>query len=122
MNKQQKEHNDVLKDTFSLPFFQDEVGESEYIDKHNYFLIVYGSFRSTDSIRHVTQEIYVVYVTEDNPEVETTTLDILTTVSNVRGFVFDRSMKDRLQKKETDDYVDQVTLVFRRQIAYECPI
>lgn len=120
MEKQHKEIYDNLSNTFNLPVFEDELAESEYPSSLNYFYIIYGDFRKTESIKHLLQEIYIVYVSEDNPNVETTTLDIITVVSNVGGVEFNRTVKERLQKDDSDSYVDQVTLIFTRKVAYEC--
>jgi len=122
MQKQQTKLYNDLSTTFNLPVFEDEIAEDEALSKANYFLIVYGDMVAGKSEISVSQEVYVVYVSEENADVETTTLDILTVVSKVRGYNFKRTVKERLQKGETDEYVDQVTLIFRRMLKYECQI
>lgn len=122
MEKQHKMIYEGLSDTFGLPVFEDEAAENEDINSYNYFLVVYGPMKSTESNRHLSQEVYVVYISEDNPDVETTTVDIISTISKVPGVEFHRSGKDRLQKKDLDEFIDQVTLIFKRKIAYECQI
>lgn len=122
MQKQQAKIVDELSATFNLPIFEDEIAEDEALAKANYFLIVYGDMVAGESPNHASQEVYVVYISEENAEVETTTLDILTVVSKVNGYNFKRTVKERLQKAETDEYVDQVTLVFKRMLQYECEI
>lgn len=123
--RMERQHNgiyDGLSNTFSLPVFVDELAEDEFPDKFNYFFILYGDFRKTQSVKHLLQDVYIVYVTEDNPSVETTTLDVITVISKVAGIEFNRTMKERLQKDDVDSYVDQVTFVFTRKVAYECAI
>lgn len=120
MNKQQKLIYETLKENFSLPVFEDELAEDEYPDSFNYFFIIYGDFRKTKSVGRLVQEIFVVYVTENNTSVETTSLDVITTVSNVPGINFERTVKERLQKDDTDSFVDQVTFIFTRMISHEC--
>lgn len=120
MEQQHKDVYDNLSSTFNLPVFEDELSEGEYPTSLNYFYIIYGDFRKTEAVGRLLQEIYVVYVSEDNPNVETTTLDVITTISKVKGIEFNRTVKQRLQKDDTDSYVDQVTLVFTRKVAYEC--
>jgi hypothetical protein len=119
MENQQQAIYDNLKNTFNLPVFEDELGEDELPEAFNYFYIIYGDFRKTDAVKRLIQEIYIVYVTEKNPDVETTTLDIITTISKVSAVEFNRTVKERYQKKDSDEYVDQVTIVFTRKIAYE---
>jgi hypothetical protein len=120
MNKQQVKVFNDLSNTFNLPVFEDEIAEDELPSQYNYFLVVYGDFTSTNSHGQLSQEVYVVYVSEDNADVETTTLDIISTMSLVPGFTFNRTVKERVQKDEQDDYIDQVTIIFRRKISYEC--
>ena len=105
--------------TFNLPVFEDEPTESEYPALLNMLFVVYGDFHKGGSIGHLNQEIYVVYVSEDNPDVETTTIDLISAVVKVSTVEFDRTIKERAQKKDSDDYIDQVTLVFKRKVAYE---
>lgn len=130
MNKKQKEYmqkqkTKVYQDlttTFSLPVFEDEIAKDELPDPLNTLLIVYGDLRGTsqtDSKSQLYQEVFIVYVSENNIEVEETTLDIITIINRVPGFTFERSVKERLQKGETEVFVDQVTLIFRRKLLYE---
>jgi hypothetical protein len=125
MKKQQKGVYDNLSTYFNLPIFEDDVAEDEeqnLPNDHNYFLLIYGDIESTESTGYLSQEIYVTYITEDNEFVDEQTLDIISLVSNVPGINFSRSIKQRLQKKDTDDYLDQVTVIFRRKMTYECKI
>lgn len=119
MERQHKAINEGLLHTFNLPVYIDEAGESES-DVINSFHVVYGNFKKMNAAYKLLQEIYVVYITENNPDVEFDTVDIITTVSSVNGVEFTRTIKDRIQKDDTDSYIDQVTLIFNRKIAYEC--
>jgi hypothetical protein len=119
MEKQQQAIYDNLKSTFNLPVYEDELGESEQPTIYNHFYIIYGDFRKTSAVGILIQEIYVVYVTENNPSVETTSLDIITTVSKVSGVEFVNTAKERYKKKDVNEYIDQVNLIFARKIAYE---
>ena len=119
MQEQQQAIYDGLL-TFNLPVYEDEPSEGEYPDKLNMIFVVYGDFYNQKSTGYLTQEIYVVYVSEDNPDVETMSIDFISTVVKVSTVEFDRTIKERLQKKDSDDYIDQVTLVFKRKVAYEC--
>ncbi|GAF63647.1 hypothetical protein BTS2_0538 [Bacillus sp. TS-2] len=117
MNKQQQVIYDTLK-SFNFPVYEDELTEED-INPMNFFLIVYGDFKKSEAVNHLTQEIYVVYVSEDNPEVETKTLDLITVIDRISGIDFHETIKRRLQKKKADKFVDQVTLVFSRKVKYD---
>jgi hypothetical protein len=128
MNEKQKTYMKEQKElvitnltaNFNLPIFEDEISEDEITQTSNYFLVVYGDMHSTNSERQMYQEVYVVYVSENNPDVEETTVDIVSTIVKVKGFTFNRTVKERLQKDDTDAYVDQVTIIFKRKLLYEC--
>ncbi len=122
MNKQHQRIKEDLSLLFDLPVYQDDLAEDEYPTDYNYILVVYGAFNKTDTTRDLTQEIYVVYVTENNPNVETETLDLITTMVNIKGINFKRTVKERLQKDDTDDFIDQVTCIFSRRVVIECKI
>jgi len=119
MKDQQQAIHDGLSSTFNLPVFEDEISESELPDQLNLFFVIYGDFQKTESPYFLLQEIYVVYVSEDNANVETTTIDIISIVDKINAISFDRTSKERLQKKDSDTYIDQVTVVFKRKVAYE---
>lgn len=122
MKRQHDEIYNNLTDTFKLPVFVDEVAEDETPESYNYFFIMYGDFRRTESVKYLLQEIYVIYVTEDNPKVEEDSLDVITVVSKVGGIEFNRTVKERLQKDDMDSYIDQVTFIFTRKVSYECAL
>lgn len=118
LQKQNTKLFEELSTHFQLPVFQDEIKESEKTKGNNYFLIVYGDMASTKE-GEAYQEVFVAYVTEKNPNVEEETLDIITIGDNVPGFSFYRTVKERFRYDDTDNYVDQVTVVFRRLIKYD---
>jgi hypothetical protein len=131
MNEKQKvylkKQNTLLYDSlsthFNLPIYQDNLAEDEYPTDYNYFLLIYGDWESTDSVGSIFQEIYVVFISEGNDFVDEETVDIISLItSNVPGTTFNRSLKQQLKKKDTDDYLDQVTVIFRRKMSYECKI
>lgn len=119
--QKQKVYSDITT-IFNLPTFEDEFAEDERPADNNFFLIVYGDMRKTDSPKTVAQEIYVVYSSENNPDVDVTTLNALTVVSKVKGIEFDRSIRERIKKGETDYYYDRVTLIFTRMLHKEVTI
>jgi hypothetical protein len=122
MTKQQNKLVNDLESTFNLPVFGDEADSSELPADNNYFLIIYGDIYSTNAEGNLSQEVYIVYLSEGNPEIEGTSLDIISVGTKVRGITFKRSIKERVQKGETEDYFDRVTLIFRRMLKYEYQI
>ncbi|GGJ50980.1 hypothetical protein [Virgibacillus salexigens] len=122
MKEQQEKLVADLESVFELPVFEDEIADDELPATGNYFLVVYGDMRATESVKRLSQEVYVVYISEDNGDVEASTLDILTVVSKIKGYTFYRTIKERMQKAETDDFVDKVTIIFRRKLSYECQV
>lgn len=117
-----KQHNKLTNDlttAFQLPVFVDEIAEDEIPEgDYHYFLIVYGDIEGTGE-GTARQEVYVVYVTEKNPKVEENTMDIIAIGNRVPGFEFYRTVKERYRENDTDNYVDQVTIIFRRLIKYD---
>lgn len=113
----------VLKDHFDLPVFQDNINDDEVPANHNYFLIVYGDIGRTEeqksSGKHLSQEIYVVYLSENNDNIDENSLDIISLVEGVKAITFQRTTKERVQKADTSEFVDRVTYIFSRMIRYD---
>lgn len=116
----------VLGDHFGLPVFQDNINEDEVPADHNYFLIVYGDIGRTDnqksSGKHLSQDIYVVYLSEKNDNVDESSLDIISLIEGIKAISFNRTTKERVQKAETSEFVERVTLTFTRMIKYDRPL
>jgi hypothetical protein len=64
----------------------------------------------------------VYYYSENRDDVDEQTIDIISSVSSIKGINFVNTVKERLQEKDTDRYVDRVTLVFRRVIPIGCQV
>ncbi|UOE96074.1 hypothetical protein [Alkalihalobacillus sp. LMS39] len=122
IQEQNQEMLQTIRNHFSLPTFQDDIAQDEVPDVLNYFLLVYGDIESVDGSKSLSQEIFVVYVCEDNDFVDEQSIDVISMISNVKGINFKRTMKRRLQKKDQDEYLDQVTFIFNRKMPYECKI
>jgi hypothetical protein len=126
IKQQNKAIPQELKDHFGLPVFQDNINNDEVPPDHNYFLIVYGDIgRSEDQKstgKHLSQDIYVVYLSEKNDEIDENCIDIISLVEGVKSISFQRTTKERVQKAETSEFVDRVTLIFTRMIKYERPV
>lgn len=112
-----------LETHFSLPILQDDLAEDEYknLKEYKFFILVFGDMNKTGE-QHISQEILVNYVSENNENIDEDTIDIVSLVSKVNAVDFVRTIKQRGQKKDTDEFVDQVTLVFNRKIKYDCPV
>lgn len=115
---------DGLSDHFQLPIFEDEIAEDEEesLTEFNCFVFETGEFRPTRDLRKITQDIYVYYYSENKDDVDEQTIDIISIVTSIKGMTFSQTTKERLQEKDTDRYVDRVTLVFRRVIPIECKV
>jgi len=115
---------DGLSNHFQLPIFEDEIAEDEEesLTEFNCFVFETGEFRPTRDFRKITQDIYVYYYSENKDDVDEQTIDIISIVTSIKGMTFSQTTKERLQEKDTDRYVDRVTLVFRRVIPIECKV
>ncbi|TLS37740.1 hypothetical protein [Pseudalkalibacillus caeni] len=122
INKQNQEIYNNLKETFNLPVFQDDVSESERPDKLNLFLIIYGDLVQGENTGNMVQDVYITYLAEDSDTIETDSLDIVSSITKIRAIQFVRSERDRVQKLNTDEYVDRINFIFRRGIRYECQV
>lgn len=122
MGEQSESIYQSLSAHFNIPVFQDDIAEDETPDTLKYLLIVYGDITGLETRKTLNQEVVIVYISENNDLVDEDTIDIISIVTNVKAVEFDRTIKQRLQKKDTDEYVDQVSVYFKRKIPYECTI
>ena len=122
INKQNEKIYRNLVDTFQLPVFQDDVAESERPNELNLFLIIYGELQEGENQGNINQEIYITYLAENSNTVETDQLDIISSITKINAIRFVRTERDRVQKLETDEFVDRVNFIFRRGIRYECSL
>lgn len=123
MNKQILDLVESLTTTFQLPVFEDEVAEDEEksLQKEGYNCFVYetGNFTPDENISKVSQSLTVYYYSENKDDVDEKTLDIITVINKINAVSFVTTEKQRLQKKETDQYVDRIVLTFKRVIPFE---
>ena len=122
ISKQNEQIYNNLVQTFNLPVFQDDVSESERPEKLNLFLIIYGDLLQGDSQGNMRQDVFITYLAENSHSLETDQLDIISSITKINAMKFVRTERDRVQKLDTDDYVDRVNFIFTRSIRYECPI
>lgn len=119
MEIQQTAIIEKLESTFNIAVVEDELSDDEVGDQLNNFLVIYGDFIRTDSQNQLNQEIYVIYLSENKPDLETMSVDVISTVSSIRALEFVKTIKRRTQKNDTDSYIDQITFVFKRVVPYE---
>jgi hypothetical protein len=126
MRKQKEGIFNSLHTHFSLPVFEDEMAEDEekQLDQigYNCFIFETSEFQTTQDIKKLKQNIYVSYYSENKDDVDEKTIDIISVLTPVKGVTFSSSKKERLQMKETDRFIDRVTLTFTRVIPIEYQI
>ncbi|NMH67290.1 hypothetical protein HF072_00535 [Bacillus sp. RO3] len=128
MNDRAKEHMketsqalyDKIKQHFSLPTFEDDIAEDELPADFNYFLIVYGDMqRESESRRFFNQDVFVVYLSENNDQVNEDTLDIISIGESIKTVTCQGTVKERIKKNDSDQHIDRVTINFVRKIKYD---
>lgn len=118
MNRQQTQIIQKLESSFDLPVVEDELSADEISGDLNNFLVIYGDFVKVASKDQLSQELYVVYLSENRDDLETMSVDIVSVVSSISALEFVKTIKRRTQKKDTDSYIDQITFVFKRLVPY----
>lgn len=126
MQKQRVDIYNHLK-SFGLAVYedvitQDQEGQLLNADNYNFFIVAYGDFQSAESKKRLTQTIAVDYYSENRDDVDATTIDIISKIQSVAQVEFDGSRKDSLRVKDTDRFVDRVTILFKRGVPIECKV
>lgn len=119
MNDQQTSIIQKLESTFEIPVVEDELTEDEVKGDLDNFLIIYGDFVKVQSKNQLNQEVYVIYLSENKADLETMSVDVISTISAVKALEFVKTIKRRTQKNDTDSYIDQITFIFKRLVPYE---
>jgi archaellum component FlaD/FlaE len=119
MNDQQTSIIEKLESTFEIPVVEDELTEDEVKGDLDNFLIIYGDFVKVESKNQLNQEVYVIYLSENKADLETMSVDVISTISAVKALEFVKTIKRRTQKNDTDSYIDQITFIFKRLVPYE---
>lgn len=108
------------------PLYQDEVAEDELSDfeegakEYLAMVLIFGNIRSGNNGANLYQEFRVDYYSENRDDVDEVTLDIISSVASVKTVVFKDTLRQRYRVKETDRFIDVVSVIFRRAVAYEC--
>lgn len=126
MNKQKDVIYTGLTATFNLPVFEDEIAEDEdeqlTREGYNCFILETGEFQPTDDKFKLSQNIRVYYYSENRNDIDEQTIDIISVCVGSPAVDFVRTSKERLQMKDTDRFIDRVTLNFRRVIPIVCKV
>ena len=106
--------------TFDIPLFEDEIAEDEeeQLYQNDYHCFVYETLDITnnDDLKSITQTVAIYYYSENRDDLDERTVDIILSLKDVPGFSLNRTTKQRLQKKETDQFVDRVIFEYNRRI------
>lgn len=111
--------------TFELAVYEDEIAEDEEeellsADSYNFFTLDFGEFRDTQNIKQLTQTIVIEYYSENKNNVDEMTVDLITMLKSIKGINFDRTVKERLKMKDTERYIDRVSIILKRMIPIVC--
>lgn len=119
MNKQMTEMQQALEQ-FNIPIFEDEIAEDEeeqlYKNGYNCFVFETENIKNSNDMKSVQQKVYVYFYSENLDDLDERTISIILAMRNVTGFTLHRTTKQRLQKKDTDQYVDRVIFEYNRTI------
>lgn len=106
--------------TFDIPLFEDEIAEDEeeQLYQNDYHCFVYETLdiSNNDDLKSITQTVAIYYYSENRDDLDERTVDIILSLKDVPGFSLNRTTKQRLQKKETDQFVDRVIFEYNRRI------
>ncbi|PID15601.1 hypothetical protein CSV63_07430 [Sporosarcina sp. P34] len=107
--------------TFGLPVYEDEIApdeEKSLLDDYHCLVYETGPMSKNRDMKTVSQVLTVYYYCENRDDIDKRTIDIVDALDNVPRLEFIRTQKQRLQKKDTDQFVDRVILTFARVIPY----
>ncbi|MBD7946409.1 hypothetical protein H9650_20135 [Psychrobacillus sp. Sa2BUA9] len=125
MQRQIEEMQTALE-TFNIPLFEDEIAEDEEekLYQNDYHCFVYETLdiSNNDDLKSVTQTVAVYYYSENRDDLDERTVAIILSLKDVPGFSLNRTTKQRLQKKETDQFVDRVIFEYSRKIVTGCKV
>ena len=119
MHKQIDEMREALK-SFSIPLFEDEIAEDEEEElyRNDYHCFVYETLdiAPNDDMKSIIQTVAIYYYSENRDDLDERTVEIILSLKDVKGFSLSRTTKQRLQKKDTDQFVDRVIFEYNRRI------
>lgn len=123
--KKQRDNIFGALEYFELAVYEDEIAEDEeqellQSDKYNFFTLDFSDILATQSMKQLSQLIIVEYYSENRNDVDEMAVDVYSLIKNIKGITFDRMRKERLQMKDTERYIDRVSITFKRMIPIEC--
>ncbi|WP_153062603.1 hypothetical protein [Metasolibacillus meyeri] len=122
MNQQIDEMLAALK-TFDLLIFEDEIAEDEQErfkkNGHHFFVYATGDFIKNDDKKTLTQDIAIYYYSENLPDLDERIIDIVEALPENKLFTLVRIGKQRLQRKDTDSFVDRIIFMYNRTIVMQ---
>ena len=119
MNKQIDDLIAGLK-TFNFPVFEDDIAEDEEKEflknGYNFFVYETGDMLKSDDLKSISQDVVIYYYSENRDDLDGFTIDIIQALSNIKLLSLVRTQKQRLRRKDTDNYVDRIVLIYSRKI------
>lgn len=123
MNQQIEEMLVALR-SFNIPVFEDEVAEDiqEQFkqDGHHFFVYSTGDMIKNDDKKTIKQDVVIYYYSENRDDLDERTVDIITSLSTISMFKFERTQKQQLKRKDKDSYVDRIVFAYNRRIVTGC--
>lgn len=114
---------ETLEKAFDIPVYQNEIKEDELKKlskkKINVFIFETGGLTSQND-RSMSQEVLLKYLSENRDDLDIRMVKIALTVDAKPLYTFDRSVKTRVRKGDTDHYVDYIEFYFTRVIKHGC--
>lgn len=108
----------------TIPLFEDEIAKDEEEkfagDKYLAFVLQMGNFAPGEKVNILSQQITIDYYSEERDDFDEMILDIISTVSAVPTVEFLGTTKVRARVKDTQRFVDVVTIEFRRLVKRDC--
>lgn len=107
-----------------IKVIQDEMSEYEQKkfskSKYHAFVLQMGDFESTENILKLNQSIIIDYYSENRDDVDEVILDVISLIKSIKAIYFVRTQKVRARVKDTQRFVDVVSLEFVRGVRCEC--
>ncbi|MEY9975302.1 hypothetical protein [Lysinibacillus sp. RC79] len=114
----------TVLNTFDIPVFEDDLAEDEeaQFKKNNYHFFVYetGDMNKNDDQKTISQDVVIYYYSENRDDIDERTVDIIIKLSHIPRMSLKRTQKQRLKRKDTDNYVDRVVFLYQRRIVTGC--
>ena len=124
--KSQKEQlvNEIEKAFPHIPFYEDEIAEDEekklVKGKYSAFVLSMGDISPNENKSYLSQEVVIDYYSENRDDVDEMILDVVVAVENVKTFKFVSASKVRARVKDSQRFIDVVSIEFSRSLKYGC--